>query len=98
MKRIKVKVILPITVKIYSATVPDNGNGTATVDVCSAHHTFDDGWTTVPNKNKKERELVGFTDVDAKPKEKLVAVKRRHKERQSCEISRGCHSPKPSRM
>ena len=52
-------------VKIYSATVPDNGNGTvvsacpcldydATVDVCSAYHTFDDGWTTVPFKNKKE--------------------------------------------
>jgi hypothetical protein len=57
-------------VKIYSATVPDNGNGTvvsacpcldydATVDVCSAYHTIDDGWTTVPTKNKKERDLVG---------------------------------------
>ena len=56
-------------VKIYSATVPDNGNGTvvsacpcldfdATVDVCSAYHTFDDGWTTVPFKNKKERDPV----------------------------------------
>ena len=57
-------------VKIYSATVADNGNGTvvsacpcldydATVDVCSTYHTIDDGWTTVPAKNKKERNLVG---------------------------------------
>jgi hypothetical protein len=30
----------------------------ATVDVCSAYHTFDDGWTTVPFKNKKERDPV----------------------------------------
>ena len=58
-----------LSVKIYSATVPDNGNGTvvsaypcldydATVDVCSAYHAFDDGWTTVPIKNKKERDPV----------------------------------------
>ena len=57
-------------VKIYSATVPDNGNGTvvsaclcldddATVDVCFAYHAFDDCWTTVPTKNKKARDLVG---------------------------------------
>ena len=59
-----------ILVKIYSATVPDNGNGTvvsaspcsdydATVDVCSAYHTFDEGWTTVPTKNKQERVPLG---------------------------------------
>jgi hypothetical protein len=30
-----------------------------TEDVCSAYHTFDDGWTTVPTKNKKERDPVG---------------------------------------
>ncbi len=27
-------------------------------DVCSAYHTFDDGWTTVPIKSKKERDPV----------------------------------------
>jgi hypothetical protein len=58
-------------VKIYSATVPYNGNGTvvsacpcsdydATVDVCSAYHTFDDdGWITVHTKKKKEGDPLG---------------------------------------
>ncbi|KAI2506458.1 hypothetical protein MHU86_7973 [Fragilaria crotonensis] len=66
-------------VKIYSATVPYNGNGTvvsacpcsdydATVDVCSAYHTFDDGWITVYTKKKKEGDPLGNKGMSQGPR------------------------------
>ena len=71
-------------VKIYNATVPDNGNGTvvsacpcpdydATVDICSAYHTCDDGWIAVPTKNKKERDpsVKGMNQGPRKAKETM---------------------------
>lgn len=65
-------------VKIYSATVPEIEDSTvvssclrldydATVDVCAANHTVDEGWTTVPVKNKKERKPV-VKGVDQEPR------------------------------
>ena len=66
-------------VKIYSATVPYSGNSTvvsacpcsdydATVDVCSAYHTFDDGWITVHTKKKKEGDPLGNKGMSQGPR------------------------------